>query len=375
MKVIYLTPSSFRTINAGALRNLSIANSLALGGHEVIILNSDAPKQEIPLEWEGLCESGVVIQNSGPSKSRLISRIQRQLLGPMSAKPQFSSHDVVIAYNPGPLTYFLIRRQSRLHRARLVLDISEFLTMRDLPGSWLSPYSWLYELFMRLLPHLLGKDGKSLAISRPMADWLGSKGASVLEVPPLSLAIPKGKEETIATRKIVLGGSGLANKGKDSEALMLLLELAETTPDVLEGFEFQVLGNLDEYTSRRIASIVTEVNITQSGWVEWGHAIQAVEAADWLLLLRDPKRRRNRLGFPSKITESLSLGTPVIANKCGNNTDYLVDGQNSVFVKSLTSSSLAVALVTARCPRIPGPDKRFTTSKWTKKLSTFIFDK
>jgi glycosyltransferase involved in cell wall biosynthesis len=375
VKAVYVTPSSFRTINAGALRNLSIANSLALGGHEVVILNNDDPQQEIHEGWESLRAPNVVLQNIGLRRSGLISRIRRQAFGPIATPSHFSKADVVIAYNPGPFQYFRIRRLSKLTGVRLILDISEFLSIRDLPGSWLSPYSWLYELFMRLLPLFLRKEGKSLAISRPMADWLTSKGATVLEVPPLSLAVPGAREEASTTKRIVLGGSGLLKDGKDSDALSLLLELAETSPEVLDGFAFQILGHLDANISRRLASIGQKVKFIGGGWMEWGESIQLVGRADWLIQLRDPKRRRNRLGFPSKVTESLSLGTPVIVNKCGGIADYLVAGQNAIVVENLTTSSLADALVTSRSASIPGPDIRFRPGAWTNRLSAFIFEK
>lgn len=60
-------------------------------------------------------------------------------------------------------------------------------------------------------------------------------------------------------------------------------------------------------------------------------AIQEVKAADWSIIIRD-NNKVVKAGFPTKVVESISCGTPVIANDFSNILDYLND-KNSIICK------------------------------------------
>lgn len=49
-------------------------------------------------------------------------------------------------------------------------------------------------------------------------------------------------------------------------------------------------------------------------------------------------------GMPTKVTESLGCGTPVIANITSDLGDYLVDGRNSLLVGDYSSKACAQAV-------------------------------
>jgi glycosyltransferase involved in cell wall biosynthesis len=60
-------------------------------------------------------------------------------------------------------------------------------------------------------------------------------------------------------------------------------------------------------------------------------AIQEVKAADWSIIIREDNKVV-KAGFPTKVVESISCGTPVIANDFSNILDYLND-KNSIICK------------------------------------------
>ncbi|HQM85931.1 MAG TPA: glycosyltransferase, partial [bacterium] len=52
---------------------------------------------------------------------------------------------------------------------------------------------------------------------------------------------------------------------------------------------------------------------------------------DFTILIRDDKRE-TRAGFPTKVSESISCGTPVITTKTSDLEDYIIEGKNGFFI-------------------------------------------
>lgn len=320
MRVLYFTPSSFRTVNAGALRNANLATALALRGHEVVIVSGDSPLDEQDPHWSRTLHSGVRLSGGGGERrvSSVMAKVRRLVEGPTSERIDDSPPpNVVIAYNPGPLQFRRIEDFARRHRVPVLIDLSEWLASTDLPGSRWSPYSWWYEVFMRRLPRRI-KWG--IAISNPMADHLRSRGAEVLVVPPLSTVSP---DQSVVRRtgeriRVVVSGSGISASGKDVLAIEAFVHAISTAPDIHDQFELTVMGDLDASTAHLLDGISTFVPINRLGWVPWVKSVRALHEADYLAVLRDRSIRRHRLGYPSKVSEALSAGTKVVVNKCGD---------------------------------------------------------
>lgn len=63
------------------------------------------------------------------------------------------------------------------------------------------------------------------------------------------------------------------------------------------------------------------------GRVSHDEALDAILAADWTIVIRD-NNKVVQAGFPTKVAESISCGTPVIANRFSNIEDYLHEGNS-----------------------------------------------
>lgn len=66
--------------------------------------------------------------------------------------------------------------------------------------------------------------------------------------------------------------------------------------------------------------------------------------SDFSILLRDPDALYAKAGFPTKVVESFSCGTPVISNITSNLEDYLIDGINSIVVESYSSIAFSKSI-------------------------------
>lgn len=69
------------------------------------------------------------------------------------------------------------------------------------------------------------------------------------------------------------------------------------------------------------------------GRVEHQKALQIVKMSDWSIILREDSRLV-KAGFPTKLVESISCGTPVIANSFSNIFDYLTE-ESSIHVEQI----------------------------------------
>ena len=59
-------------------------------------------------------------------------------------------------------------------------------------------------------------------------------------------------------------------------------------------------------------------------------AIKMIENADWVVVLRD-KNKVVQAGFPTKVPEAISCGTPIIANRFSN-IDRFLNENNSILL-------------------------------------------
>lgn len=77
------------------------------------------------------------------------------------------------------------------------------------------------------------------------------------------------------------------------------------------------------------------------GRVEHQKALQIVKQSDWTIILRE-NSRLVKAGFPTKLVESISCGTPVIANSFSNIFDYLT-AESSIHVDQIDDIAEQIA--------------------------------
>ena len=71
------------------------------------------------------------------------------------------------------------------------------------------------------------------------------------------------------------------------------------------------------------------------------------DICDFSVLLRTENSRLAKAGFPTKISESLVHGVPVICNLSSDLNKYLVDGVNSIIVKGENPEDFTSSLLVA----------------------------
>lgn len=77
--------------------------------------------------------------------------------------------------------------------------------------------------------------------------------------------------------------------------------------------------------------------------------VSALRSSDFTVLMRDPGKRFAQAGMPTKVTESLGCGTPVIANITSDLGGFLEDGRDAIVVEEYSADACARALRKAAC--------------------------
>lgn len=360
MRVVLFTPSSFRTVNAGALRNVTLASALVLEGHTVRVAYADSTDCTIAVAWAGLVPEGVELVANGASR-RGLSRALRILGGAVRGDlHRFEDADVVILYNPDPVAFRRAQKWTRHRSIGLVVDLSEWLSTADLPlGLAYGPW---YQRFMRTLP---SRVQYGLAISTPMRAHLASRGAMVALVPPVHFPVPEGvvglpavlgssppTDDRSGRASILVSGAGLTRKGKDLASIMWLVEAIRVDPKLGEVLEFHVAGHLDPTALAAVEQLRHHATVTVHGWLDYERSLALLRSVDWLLQWRDASNRRATYGFPSKVTEALVNGTPVLTNDFGDVPLWVRSGRDGLVVEKPDPNAVRDALCRATTMRL-----------------------
>jgi glycosyltransferase involved in cell wall biosynthesis len=353
-----------------------------VAGHEVSIISSDHASDEISKEWREIIDvSEIRVIPGGFSRGKrtqVLSRLLRYLGGSTSglaSKLRVVSPDALILYNADPIALLRLNHFARDRKLPFIVDVTEWLNPADLPGGKFSPLGVLHEVTMRTLAW---RRGRYLAISKTMAAQLGKRGLAPLVVPPIfDIACPAFHTRSTDRIHLVTTGTDLRARGKDIVGLSLIANaLAEVDP-CGEKFHLDVVGACNRQTKEFLDERLSSSAITLHGRLSWKETLGVVHNAAFSVVLRDPLDRRSNFGFPSKVPESLLVGTPILGNAFSDLSEHLEDGVNAVLVANPTLEALVAVLrglpihIDRESVRLNAVD-RYTPKVWSSKLSKFI---
>ncbi|TWH90529.1 glycosyltransferase [Sphingobium wenxiniae] len=354
MRILIVGHFDTRESTAASLRVRGTAGALLTAGHDVQVIDVRMGRTD-PRGWSielsGLpILTGVSLDEYATGflshfpmgvRGMFIGDVTANYIREMSPRP-----DLIILYGTH-LGY--IRRLRKLCNELgipLVLDIVEWYAAEDLPGGRFGPYAISNMLSMRR--ESFRADG-FFVISERLAKHYSRAGKPIVTVPPLFL-------ETVMT----------AEKWSEDDGRLHLVYAG--SPGNKEAFE-TLIGGLSIAAAQGVALTWHLVGMTEadlravpggSTWLDGAGATaticygripnvrarRIVSRSDFSLLLR-PLRRSNQFGFPSKLAESMTLGTPVIANRFSDLSRFLSDGENALLLTDLSNETFADAVMRA----------------------------
>lgn len=314
--------------NAAAQRVIGIAKGFRAIGYQVVFLNS---LKECCNTEEEKTYFGFRCFEYGrePNSDYLLSA--KTTLSMLSR----IHPNAVIAYNYPAVALNRIRKYCKTHKIKCFADVTEWY---DAAGS--SPVAQIIkglDTCYRMNVVQKKMDGV-IAISRYLYDYYKDSGKTVLIPPTVDLDDAKWN---IAPKQ--QEGVSFAYAGVPSAAKERLDKIVNAVTDVA----------VTKKVTLNIVGITKEQFVQMYSWqadipdciVFWGRvehqkALQIVGQSNWSIILREDSRLV-KAGFPTKLVESISCGTAVIANRFSNVYDYLTE-ENSVCIEDMDNIAYCV---------------------------------
>lgn len=366
MKVLMVGSFSGRESNASALRVRGVACALERAGHSVLILDHypGAPVEGESWSLPGLGTeevlTGISIDEYAAGLGHRLSAGMRGIFLGDVAKAYIETHcydiDAILLYGTHAGYLLRLRELTRQRAIPLLLDVVEWYAPEDLPGGRFGPISLCNSISMRCLS--LNADG-FIVISQRLKTHYEQSGKPLTLIPPLFAPVAQLPEKSSAHEQgihICFAGA-LTPKDAIEEILMGLLAAADSPVPI----NMHLIGMTEEQVARFAAGAkllngsVGSLTLTCHGWILNRQARERIGRSDFSLLAR-PLRRSNQYGFPSKLAESMALGTPLIANLFSDLNNVLIDGKNAVVLPELKAAAIADGL--RRAARMPAEQRR-----------------
>lgn len=319
MNVLYVGGFELPDKNAAAQRVIANAKLLRLIGFDVSFKGISKDIKNAPDAVEGFKSAPVPYPTN---IKEWIHQICTFVDGGSILKQQ---PDYVVLYNFPAIASLKILKTCHRHGIKVIHDLTEW----ESNNRW-SPSDMMRRIDINLrMRYCMKKMDGVIAISKYLYDYYKNDVKTILVPPTVDLETPKWNRvrKLIANSPITLVYAGSPGVGVKDRLDLIVDEVKN-----YQNLRLVVIGiNEDQYFTSFHRQEESFTNIEFKGWLPHVEAVKAVCDADFQMLIRD-KNRKNDAGFPTKLVESMSCGTPVIATVFSNITDYVKDGVNGFLV-------------------------------------------
>jgi len=348
--IAYLGPFSFPNGGAAARRIHGIAKSMQAAGFEVKVACGQIGKaSNFYSEWFDGIEVISLSERTAEHLPRFFKHMAYLTMGRKTLawldSLEHKPYAVVLYSGYSPYLLHLIP-WARRNGVRLVFDAVEWYDPSSTLG-WMAPYQLNIELAMRFL---LPRVGNVISISEYLHRYYSSRGCQSVIIPPTldvaaTAARIEGRDPQRPLKLVYAGSPGR------KDLLDNILESVLRLRHAGHHLRLSVAGipacEASRYAAVRVRSAdEVSAGIDFVGVLSHDASMNLVLQADFSLLLRHDARY-SRAGFPTKFVESLTVGTPVIANLTSDLHRYLKDGETGFICAGPTPADLGAALTRA----------------------------
>lgn len=320
-KVLYIGGFELPDKNAAAQRVMANAKLLREMSFDVSFIGISKDIKNAPRVVNGFASSPVPYPtNTKEWMHQIFTFVERNRI--LEQHP-----DYVVLYNFPAVASLRILRICHKHGVKVIHDLTEW----ESNTGW-SPADIVRKIDIYLRMHYCVKrmDGV-IAISRYLYDYYKEDTNAILVPPTVDLTDSKFKRErelisSLNLTKLVYAGSVGQMAAKDR------LDIIIKEVNKVHNVQLDIVGQtVEEFRVAFGNNIEINDNINFHGLVSHKEAVRFVCDADFQMLIRQDTLK-NRAGFPTKLVESFSCCTPVIATVFSNICDYIVDGENSLLI-------------------------------------------
>lgn len=316
--ILYIGGFQLPDKNAAALRVMANAKAFRACGYRVVFINALADTDLQSARWTQYEDFECYEYKREPQKQYLL-RCDKivSLINKIHA-------NIVVAYNHPAIALNCLRKYCQKHGVRCIADATEWYMPT---GNTLFRLIKGFDTEFRMRYVQSRMDGV-IAISEYLYQYYKDK-VKTIKVPPL-VDLDEKKWKVSADKKhdgikLIYAGSPSAQK----EKLDVIVDAVEKLDPSVQA-HLDVVGVTEEQFNSMYGCKYNGNRCSFWGRVPNTQVIKMTKEADWTIILRE-NNKVVKAGFPTKVVESISCGTPVIANKFSNIEEYLTRNDGILF--------------------------------------------
>ena len=304
--IVYVGAFNLNDFNASAIRAINIARCFEKLGYKTIICGYSECNCFTKLFSESIKLVNFKRDNSFKDFFDFSTNITNLIDFVKGCK-------AVICYNFPFIASFKIRRLCKKNGSLFLCDCTEWYSPKDNNIIVRSFKIIDSTLRMRVMNKI--NDGL-IVISKRLFSLYNSNSKNVILIPPLNDAKVEIPVKEMSKEKIEFSYCGFTDKTKDD--LDLIVRTFDEICMQYDNVFLTIIGTRkDEINYSPLST-----NITFFGNVPHDRALELLSKSNCTILIRK-NNRRNDYGFPTKFSESLSLGVPIISNNFSDIKDFI----------------------------------------------------
>lgn len=334
MNIIFFVDSPFPFGNASSMRTRSLFKLFEIAGHNIHVIcdydtvtNSDECNE---YSYEAIFDNNIsfVKRQIAPYKSVRALKLycKNTKIDCIVANARYDRVNKVAAF-------------CRKEKIKLIIENCEWHHSDSFKLGRLDPRFYRNEKMMR---YDLKKTDGFISISRLLHEHNESFGKKSVRIPTILDVENTPYSDTTSNEKITIAYTGSPGRGK--EYLLPPIKALAENEKLQEKIEFHIYGPTYDAVLKNIGNNeellkMAGESVFIHGQIPQNEVQEVLTKADYLLFLR-PDRCSSHAGFPTKLGESFSVGTPVIANDTGDLSLYINSGNNGFLLNTYDDNEI-----------------------------------
>ena len=342
MNAIFVMSAPFPYGQAFSSRARNLTKLLCACGYHVHIISPKSAGEEISDELAGVDYS--VTHINDPKNALSLSGIgtAKPYMNAVKAYLNHNKVDLIVSSSMVFVSGHLLKLAEKL-QIPYIVEQCEWYDYTTFKYGKLNPY---YREHIRMIEKKNRKVSGIIAISRLFEQHYSFQGVPTIRIPTIldvkntRYRIKRNDITSDDVYHIAFAGSLGKGKEKMEPVFKALIKINKSKRsivfDIFGPSEKDLLINIDG-DNNLWNQVKQYINV--HGRIPQTKVENAVRSADFTIFTR-PIRRSSNAGFPTKVADSMAVGTPVITNDTGDISLYLKNGVNGFLLGNGTEAEI-----------------------------------